>query len=337
MSAFRLPTLRHAFGNTTSPYLRGVQRRHAQVHDVRFLVTHRQPDKIIEEKYKDKLHRKAKEYVCSRYLHPGSASNKLLRQGLKDVDELKAAYQDKIQSQRRQALAPNPFNASTPSGFPAPPPPPQVPEQSTTISSSTTSSSQSPPSHKPSNPPGIKLLSSYIDIPKTLELPQKEIEYIWRLRHATDPQSLCAVIPQSTYDRIEATARRHPQFILPIPREEKGAEIHFLQWTFPSPTTTTVLFTHLAEFKLRGEYAQPHTTVTHHLDLADTKGLVLLHGNVVAGRGITVDEGKWLLMCLQKFYGAEQRVERKKLLEQFSQGDGGFKVEELLEEAEKIV
>ena len=168
-------------------------------------------------------------------------------------------------------------------------------------------------------------------------LPQKEIEYIWRLRHATDPQSLCAVIPQSTYNRIEATARRHPQFILPIPREGKGAEIHFLQWTFPSPTTTTVLFTHLAEFKLRGEYAQPHTTVTHHLDLADPKGLVLLHGNVVDGRGITVEEGKWLLMCLQKFYGAEQRVERKKLLEQFSQGDGGFKVEELLEEAEKIV
>lgn len=42
-------------------------------------------------------------------------------------------------------------------------------------------------------------------------------------------------------------------------------------------------------------------------------------------------------MCLQKFYGGEEKVERKKLLEQFSQGDGGFKIEELLEEAEKIV
>lgn len=50
-----------------------------------------------------------------------------------------------------------------------------------------------------------------------------------------------------------------------------------------------------------------------------------------------MDEGKWLLMCLQGFYGAEEKVERRKLLEQFSQGDGGFKVEELLEEAEKIV
>ena len=248
------------------------------------------------------------------------------------MDELRAVYQDKIQVQRKRALAPNPVTSVPASGFPAAPPPPQVPE-----SFPPQPSSQIPLPKGSSNPPGIKLLSSYIDIAKTLELPYKEIELIWRLRHASDPQSLCAVIPYSIYSRIEETARRHPQFILPIPREGKGAEIHFLQWTFPSPTTTTVLFTHLAEFKLRGEYAQPHTTVTHHLDLAVPKSLILLRGNVVEGRGVTVDEGKWLLMCLQKFYGAEQRVERKRLLEQFSQGDGDFKVEQLLEEAEKIV
>lgn len=254
------------------------------------------------------------------------------REGLKDVEELKAAYQEKIQRQRRKALAPDSTPlSSTSSPFPPPPPPPQ-PQQP-----ASSSTSQAGPSSKPSDPPGIKTLSSYIDIPKILELPQKEIEYIWRLRHASDPQSLCAIIPQAIYKRIEATARRHPQFILPLPREGKGAEIHFLQWTFPTPTTTTVLFTHLAEFKLRGEYAQPHTTITHHLDIADSKNLVLLQGSIVDGRGITVDEGKWLLMCLQRFYGGEEKIERKKLLEQFSQGDGGFKVEELLEEAEKIV
>ena len=60
MSTFRLPTLRYAFGNTSTPYLKGMQTRYAQVHDVRFLVTHRQPDKIIEEKYKDKLYQKAR-------------------------------------------------------------------------------------------------------------------------------------------------------------------------------------------------------------------------------------------------------------------------------------
>ena len=78
--------------------------------------------------------------------------------------------------------------------------------------------------------------------------------------------------------------------------------------------------------------------VTHHLDLADTKGLILLQGNVMEGRGVSVDEARWLLMCLQKFYGGtEEGTEREKLLRQFTEGDGGFKVEELLEESEKIV
>lgn len=65
--------------------------------------------------------------------------------------------------------------------------------------------------------------------------------------------------------------------------------------------------------------------------------MVLLEGAVVEGRGVTVEEGKWLLMCLQKFYslGAEDPPKRK-LMEQFSGGDEGFKVDELLEEAEKI-
>ena len=324
------------------PCLRLPQRRWAQVHDVRFVATHREPDRIIE-KYKEKLDRKAKEYAATgdyqnRSLLQDHETDIASREGLKDVNELKAVYKDKIQILKKRAnvVAPSPPGNTSPpqaSAFRRPPPPPRIPSDSF----STPSPLSSTPSSA-STPPGVKTLSSYIDVPKTLELPQKEIEYIWRLRHASDAQSLCAVIPHSTYARIEATARRHPQFILPLPRERQGAEIHFLQWTFPTPTTATVLFTHLAEYKLRGEFSQPHTTVTHHLDLAGPKGLVLLQGTVVEGRGITVDEGKWLLMCLQKFYGGGNEMgERKKLLEQFSQGDGEFKVEELLEEAEKVV
>ena len=61
---------------------------------------------------------------------------------------------------------------------------------------------------------------------------------------------------------------------------------------------------------------------------------------MVEGRGVSVEEGRWLLMCLQKFYGGGEESgegKRRRLLERFSQGDGGFRVEELLEEAEKIV
>lgn len=60
MVAFRLPALRHTIGGAP-PYLRGYQRRWAQVHDVRFVATHRKPDSVLE-KYRHKLDRKAKEY-----------------------------------------------------------------------------------------------------------------------------------------------------------------------------------------------------------------------------------------------------------------------------------
>lgn len=254
---------------------------------------------------------------------------------------MKEAYRAKIDSLRKKAAVPGATaplktgttpNAST-SPYPAPPPPPE--------SAPDTPSTTPPPEPSPASagfaPPGVRTLSSYLDIPKTLPLPHREIEYIWRLRHASDPQSLCAVMPSATYDMLARTARQHPQFILPLPREGQGAEIHFMQWTFPSPTTATVLFTHLAEYKLRGEFSSPHTTVTHHLDLRESKGMVLLNGSVVEGRGVSVEEGRWLLMCLQKFYGMQgEERRRRKLLEQFTSGDGGFRVEELLEEAEKI-
>lgn len=316
------PILRRTIWSGQAPF-RCYQRRWAQVHDVRFVSQHQNPSKVLD-KYKDKLDRKAKE------------------QGLKDAEELKEAYADKIKELKKKAVVPGanaPLNAQAPpspqqaaSSMPYQTPPPPQPQQSAAAP------------QVPKSQDGVKTLGSFIDVEKTAELPQKEIESIWRLRHIRDHNSLCAVMQTPTFRRIEDTARKHPQFILPIPREGHGAEIHFLQWTFPTATTATVLFTHLAEFKLRGEYAQPHTTVTHHLDLADSNGLVMLEGRVMENRGITVEEGKWLLMCLQKFYGFEAHTEtakenagrRKRLMEQFSGGDEGFKVEELLEEAEKV-
>lgn len=163
---------------------------------------------------------------------------------------------------------------------------------------------------------------------------------LWRLRHAHKPQSLHFTIPAETYAHIALNAQKHPQFILPLPRKGQGAEIHFLQWTFPHPDTVNILFTHLAEYKLRGEYASPHTTVSLHLEMVKDKGMVLGQGIVVEKRGITVDEAKWLMICLQKFYGAKGTLggkdKPKELLEMFSSGDERFNVEELLEEAEKL-
>jgi ATP synthase mitochondrial F1 complex assembly factor 1 len=260
-----------------------------------------------------------------------------ISEGHENVDSLKAAYADKVSALRKSASIPGvakpldsqprPTAPDEQPSYRGPVPPPAQPAGAAAKSTSEASQAL-----------GVKTLSSFLDVDKTRTLPAQEIEALWRLRHAHSPTSLCAAIPTSTWGTIHANALRHPQFILPLPREgQEGAEIHFLQWTFPRPDTVTVLFTNLAEYKLRGEYASPHTTVTHHLELVGDKGVVLAQGQVVEGRGVSVEEGKWLFMCLQKFYGlqGEQSETRRRLLDQFSKGDGGFKVEELLKEAEK--
>ncbi|CAI4216999.1 unnamed protein product [Parascedosporium putredinis] len=155
-------------------------------------------------------------------------------------------------------------------------------------------------------------------------------------------------------DPLRRDSRRHlrghggcralgPQFVLPVPHPEQGAEIHFLQWTFDAASnTSTVLFTQLAEYKARGEFAQPHTTITHHKDLLDERGLVLMQGQVVENRGAKVEDARFLVLCLQKFYGAweesgQPRAERKQLLDWFANGDPNFTIDKLLEETERMV
>ena len=276
---------------------------------------------------------------------------------------MKEAYKDKIQEYRRNASTITPTaseqpDESTQSRLQDPEPPPP--------------NAQSPPK---SGTPGIKALSSYLDLSKVIALPTKELEMIWRLRFASDPQSLCAVIPLETYKRISKVAQSHPQFILPLPREipeaerdgsgdQTAAEIHFLQWGFhpPSPSaprhslhagqvsannhTSTVIFTNLAAYKLHGAYAPPHTILTHHLDLADSHGIVLLSGSVVKDKGVSIDEGKLLVMQLQRFYDFEGMAKGRKreLVENFTKGEikppgqegAGFSVEDLVEEASKM-
>jgi len=355
MASLRPSSIRHLTTTLHTTRLLPAQRRWARVHDVRFHATH-DTQARIEDRYRRLLEEKAQQEGYDG-----------------DISKLKEAYKDKISMLRQKAAVPGataplpqaedifnsrPSSASTPAASAWPNPPP-APESAPLDSISPTS-----PNHKN---PAVKTLSSFIDVGKVLELPTKEIETIWRLRHASNPRSLSAAVPTKTWQVMYQMARRHPQFILPgLPRApteaeaadpavrdaagtSEGSPIHFLQWTFPSPDTVTVLFTHLAEYKLRGQYAQPHTTMTHHLELAGPKSLVLCQGNAIEGRGVSLEEGKWLLMCLQKFYtsqapaegegqgiGAQLRSSRRSLLERFTAGDATFNLEELMNEAERI-
>ena len=289
------------------------QRRWAQVHDIRFLATAEQPRAVIE-RYRAKLDQKAKEA------------------GVKSIDELKAAYSDEIADLRSKDAAADPL-AALHAGSPPPgaapqdgaPPPP--------------SASAAAAKSAASGTPAVKPLSSLLDLDKARDLPEKELTAIWRLRHANAPLTLCATIPAPTYAAMESAARTAPQFVLPVPHPEQGAEIHFIEWTFDRETSTsTVLFTQLAEYKARGEFAQPHTSVTHHTDLSGgPAALVLMQGQLVEGRGARLEDARFLVLLLQKFSGGPAAArEAKNLLDWFAAGDSRFTVEKLLEEAERL-
>lgn len=302
------------------------------------------------------------------------ANSTFYSEGHESINQLKEAYHEKIDAVRAQEAIPgvkiDPFHAQS-----------SAPSATSTSASTSPISSQlnkqATTSKRTTSVPGIKPLSSYIDVDKVKSLPAKEVEALWRLRHANDAKSICAAIPLATYNRVIKTARTNPQFLLPLPREvevpvsmdeskkieagEAGettkttaAEMHFLQWSFHPPATTeevpansanthtsTAIFTHLAQYKLHGAYAQPHTIITHHLDLVDGCGLVLMNGTVLPDRGVTVDEATLLAMWLQKFYdwgddglGGGRKAE---ILKMFTAGDAeGFKIEELVDEVERV-
>ncbi|KAI0020158.1 ATP11-domain-containing protein [Xylariomycetidae sp. FL0641] len=307
------------------------QRRWAAVHDVRFLRTDASAVATgVAEKYRAKLAAKAR------------------AEGLgDDVDALRDAYADKIAAQRKRGSA---VLEGVPGGLDALLEDQQPPPAPTTTTTTTTQQQGEEVRNKAKGTgsgtgSGIKPLSAILDLDKARALPEKELSAVWRLRHAASPASLAAVIPAATWAPLEAAARAHRTFVLPVPRAGAGAEMHLLQWVFDAATrTATVLFTQLAEYKARGEWALPHTSATHYADpdglsSPARQGLVLMAGAVVEGRGASVEDARFLLMLMQRFYGAgagDRDRAKRELLEQFGRGDGGFSVDRLLEECEKL-
>ncbi|PHH62378.1 hypothetical protein CDD81_7174 [Ophiocordyceps australis] len=284
------------------------------------------------------------EAVCQRRWaqYRSKLEEKARLEGFSGIDALRNAYADKITAQKRRdappPLHPKPQRPDLPKSQ-RPPPEPQTDWY-------TTYPMPEKPLFVPS--PHIKTLDQIIDLEKASTLPDKELTAIWRLRHAKSSKSVCAVIPAATYRAMERVAIDVPRFIIPVPcASNRGFVIHLLQWMIDRPTrTSTVMFTQLAEFKMRREFALPHTSITHYLDLMDKRGIVLMQGQVVGGRGITPNDVHWLTMCMQRFYGAwdaeseesmtperrERAAKRRELMDSFSRGDNSFKYEELLEE-----
>ncbi|KAN0061145.1 hypothetical protein ACQY0O_006880 [Thecaphora frezii] len=249
-----------------------------------------------------------------------------------------------------------------------------------------------------SNPNGeaegpVKPLHKILDIEGLKQETPEKISMLWTGYH-TLKGKLSAVIPTSSYVELIRNARSYRQFVLPLPREvvggeeqeasgadassaspqkQQGYEMQYLEWSFlPKPASSTgadaadkvpdptaVLFTPLAEYKLRQEFAQPVLILTHYTDIADSKGIVLMRGEITGAADdeqplppllaeeaeerkpsarISQADAQLLSMMMQRFYlarkmteeGGERRIE---LLKTFHAKPEEFKVDELVKAA----
>lgn len=189
----------------------------------------------------------------------------------------------------------------------------------------------------------FKTLEDYLILEKVRELGEKEIEFLWRAKFAKDERSVVGVAPTESYFKMYLNARKFPTFVLPLPREDAQVEgnkedgktpmeLHFVQWSFVGPNTTHCMITTLMEYKLHGEYARPHTTVSFHQELSAEKGLVLMNGHVDENAALTMSDAQLLLLNVQRFYGAfgtgsDVEKARLELVRQFNAGETDFDIE----------
>ena len=135
--------------------------------------------------------------------------------------------------------------------------------------------------------------------------------------------------------------------------------MHLRQWTLlppaagspaDAPPPSVVLFTPLAEYKMRQEFAQPALVLSNYTELVPSKGIALLRGDVTEHQGsgspmVSQADAQMLTMCMQRFYrsgtaasagedaGAE---ERRELMHTFNRAPGRFALDKLLEVAFKL-
>ncbi|KAE8222359.1 hypothetical protein CF319_g4430 [Tilletia indica] len=223
-----------------------------------------------------------------------------------------------------------------------------------------------PVSSDPSSP--VKPLSAIMDLNKLFapnedgSLPTPDaphVSQLWTTYH-TLKNKLSAVIPTPIYEQMRTLSSKYPRFVIPLLRDDAidggggGNEMFYMEWTTlptptphlallsrpPTPKPTSILFTSLAEYKLRQEYARPAFVLTHYTDLAHSHGLVLMRGEISedtgGGKMLSDAEAQRLCVTLQRFYlpsSQEGSEERSELVRIFHEEPDKFDVERLVKAA----
>ena len=192
-----------------------------------------------------------------------------------------------------------------------------------------------------------------------------DIAQIWTAYHAaktggTGRGYVSAVVPVAAYEQLMSVASKFPTFVVPLqrpapPDAPEGTDAHeffYLQWSVydaprrldqgveSNPRVSTAIFTSLAEYKLRQDFAQPHLALTFHTELARSHGLVLMRGELTPSTAaadkfvLAQEDAQTLCVLMQKFFLPAMRDEKQEdLLRVFHERPQDFTWEELIRQS----
>ncbi|EDO44321.1 predicted protein, partial [Nematostella vectensis] len=152
-------------------------------------------------------------------------------------------------------------------------------------------------------------LDSVLRMELISELSGEEIGKLWREFHK-DKDCISAVIPANVYKTIEERSTKYPLFIYPLPRES-GYEFIYSEFSGKHCYLTSLI-----NFQTMAENAPWFLAVTHFTELQDTKGVVLMVGEVDTNH-LSVVDAQWLAYQIQMYYASDS-AERESLLHTFN-------------------
>ncbi|CAH7689413.1 ATP11 protein-domain-containing protein [Phakopsora pachyrhizi] len=318
-------------------------------------------EQSIVEKYRSKLEQKLKET------------------GLKDIEQLRSFNEERLKNEKlKQRQDYEEIIRAAKEKF-----------RHTKQSDSNSPQNSTKLAPRPSYSSPIKPLDSIVDLSKFLNQSADTIVKLWTAFHLSNssPNRLGAVIPAGTYRDMVGLAKKYPSFVIPLRKSDKkdshlnefeantAQEMIYLQWDLFCPPTnspidvnsspipnpvpressstspTIVMFTPLAEYKLRQSFARPSLILTHYTDLIDSHKIVLMRGDITlsseTGKGLlTATEAQLLVLRLQQFYCSSLsslksspdpiHQARMNLLRKFHETPDVFEISELIDLAKDL-
>ncbi|CAJ2654263.1 ATP synthase mitochondrial F1 complex assembly factor 1 [Trifolium pratense] len=170
------------------------------------------------------------------------------------------------------------------------------------------------------NPLQRKPLDSIVDVQRLKDRYPDDITSIWDDYHIGRGH-VGLTMKANLYHLLEHRAKECRYFVIPLWRGN-GYTTMFVQVQTP-----IMLFTGLEDYKARGTQASPYFTVSYYTELAESKDLVLIRGDVVFTSKLTDSEAKWLVETAQSFYLNDARY---KLVERFNKDAQDFEFKDVL-------